>query len=105
MSVKEKREIAFILGSVALVVFFGIFVSFLDLKEGVSSGKAIDINANHPTYAGFLQILENSGQWVEANSQSCDDVCSSIGSICIPLEHTCSDIVVSGNCRCVEVPQ
>ena len=100
VSVKEKRELALIFTAVFVVAIVGVVATFVTFN---STGAAISINVNHPTYSGFTHLLENNGVVVpNPSSLSCDSVCGSM--VCVPLQATCSE-ASSFPCKCYEVPR
>ena len=102
VSVKERREIAFMLGAVGVVAALGFGLQeMVPERSSAIAGAAISLDSNAPTYSGILYMLEEACFQVDANpSFSCDEICGSQRSICVPLEDNCNALSGDYPCHC-----
>ncbi len=103
VNTKEKREIAFMVSAVFIVAIAGVFLGNLaesSVQENFA-GAAISLDADTPTYSGILYLLEEACEQIDPDlSSTCDELCESTGSICIPLEDNCDEITSEYPCHC-----
>lgn len=102
LSSKEKREIALIFGSVLLVAFVGLIVTFKAAGTfNTIAGAAVHLNPDVPTYSGSLVLLKDYCGVVKGDGSSCDNVCGS-QRVCVPVEENCDQ--AADSCLCCSSP-
>ena len=92
---KDHKEIILIVTSVLFVGMIGLLLQHVAIDNGSSNvaGAAISLDSNTPTYSGMLYLLREHCSSVEADGiSSCDKICESSGTVCVPLEETCSEV-------------
>jgi hypothetical protein len=101
LSLKQKKEIALVVGAVFLVAVVGLItMSLASERVSAVAGAAVKLNPGVPTYSGIIILLKDYCGPV-TGSGTCDTVCGK--KICIPVEEECTSVPINNQCFCCEV--